>query len=295
MKISTIEYFIKEALLSFRLNRLMSLAAVSTVALSLIVLGIFLIMALNLNHIVATLEEQLQISVYLQDSLTEIEISEIGARIAKIPGVTQVSYVNKEQALEKFKERLGEQQSMLVALNENNPLPNSFEVKLDESEQVQPITEAISKFEGIESINFGKDIIDKLITVIKFVRILGVVLIIVLALVTLFIISNTIRITVFARRHEVAIMKYVGATDWFIRWPFLIEGMLIGFCGSLFAIIILNRAYVIILEIIYDSLAFLPLIPKYPFLTNVSIFLIIIGTVTGALGSTISLKKFMNV
>ncbi|MDR1701426.1 MAG: permease-like cell division protein FtsX [Sporomusaceae bacterium] len=295
MKISTIEYFIREALVSLRLNSLMSIAAISTVALSLIVLGIFLIIALNLNHIAANLEGQLQVSVYLKDELTDLETREIGTQITKIPGVTQVFFVDKETALERFKDRLGEQQSMLAALDESNPLPNSFEVKVDKPEQVEPATEIITNFEGIESVNFGKEIVDKLVSVIRLVRILGLALIIFLGLVTLFIISNTIRITVFARRKEIGIMKYVGATDWFIRWPFLIEGMLIGFAGSLFAVVVLNRTYIAILETIYDSLAFLPLIPKYPFLTNISIFLIVIGMATGALGSTISLKRFMKV
>ena len=295
MKISTIEYFITEALVSLRQNSLMSLASISTVALSLTVLGIFLIMALNLNHIAANLENQLQISVYLQDELSDRETREIGTRITKIAGVKQVYFVSKDEALERFRNRLGEQQDILGALDETNPLPNAFEVKMDKPDNVRSAAEIIEKLEGVESVNFGKDIIDKLVSFIKLIRILGLALIIFLGFVTLFIISNTIRITVFARRREIGIMKYVGATDWFIRWPFLIEGMLLGFGGSLFAVVVLNRAYITILDMIYASWAFFPLIPKYPFLTNISIFLIIVGTATGALGSTISLKRFMKV
>jgi cell division transport system permease protein len=111
----------------------------------------------------------------------------------------------------------------------------------------------------------------------------------------LFIISNTIRITVFARRKEIGIMKYVGATDWFIRWPFLIEGMTLGFGGALIAVLLLSESYSLLIEQVHQSLAFLPLIPKYPFLNHISIVLLIVGTIIGAMGSTISLKRFMKV
>jgi cell division transport system permease protein len=121
------------------------------------------------------------------------------------------------------------------------------------------------------------------------------VLIVFLALAALFIISNTIRITVFARRKEIGIMKYVGATDSFIRWPFLIEGMILGFGGAFIAVVLLTKSYSLFTEKVYESLAFLPLIPQYPFLTNISIVLLIIGAAIGAMGSTISLKRFMKV
>jgi cell division transport system permease protein len=110
-----------------------------------------------------------------------------------------------------------------------------------------------------------------------------------------FIISNTIRLTVFARRKEIAIMKYVGATDWFIRWPFLLEGMVLGFLGGAIATIILRGSYSAVTARVYDTLTFLPLIPEYPFLNYISLAILISGTFIGALGSTISLKRFLKV
>lgn len=295
MKIRTWEYFIREAIISLKRNSLMSFASVSTVALSLLILGIFLVMVLNLNNMASTLETQVQISVYLQDNMTDREMREVGTRITKLPGVIQVMFVSKDEALERFKERLGEQQGILAALGETNPLPNAFEVKVDKPERVKPVAEAIGQFKGVENAKFGQEVVEHLFNLTKMMRIFGLVLIIFLALAALFIISNTIRITVFARRREIAIMKYVGATDWFIRWPFLIEGMMLGISGAVIAVLLLTEIYSALTQQVYQSLAFLPLIPKYPFITNISMVLIVTGAVIGALGSSISLRKYIKV
>lgn len=295
MKVRTVEYFIREAFSSLRHNGLMSVASVSTVALSLLILGMFLIMVLNLNHMASTLESQVQISVYLQDNLKDQEIREVGTRITKLPGVVQVTFVDKNQALTRFKQRLGEQQGLLAVLGDTNPLPDAFEVKVDKPEKVKTVAQAVAQLKGVENARFGQEIIEQLFTLTKMVRLIGLALIVFLALAALFIISNTIRITVFARRKEIGIMKYVGATDSFIRWPFLIEGMILGFSGAVIAVFLLIEAYTLLTGQIYQKLVFLPLIPKYPFLTYVSILLIVAGTVIGALGSTISLKRFMKV
>jgi cell division transport system permease protein len=289
------EYFIKEALSSLKRNGLMSFASVTTVALSLLILGMFLVMVLNLNNMASALESQVQISVYLQDGLTDHEMREVGTRITKLPGVVQVNFVGKEEAMNRFKERLGEQQSLLNALGESNPLPNAFEVKVDKTERVKPVAQAMMQFKGVENAKFGQEVVEQLFALTKMVRIFGLVIIVFLALAALFIISNTIRITVFARRKEIGIMKYVGATNWFIRWPFLLEGMMLGFGGALVAVLFLNETYGILIHQVYESLAFLPLIPQYPFITNISVVLLVTGTVIGALGSTISLRRYMRV
>ncbi len=295
MKIRTFEYFMREAITSLRRNGLMSIASVSTVALSLLILGIFLVMVLNLNHIASTLETQVQITVYMEDGLSDRDMREIGTRITKMPGVTEVMFIDKEAAMVKFKDRLGEQQGLLTALGDTNPLPNSFEVKVDKPEYVKTVSQSIAQLKGVENAKYGQEVIEQLFALTKMIRIFGLILIIFLALAALFIISNTIRITVFARRKEIGIMKYVGATDWFIRFPFMIEGMILGFSGALCAVLILSQTYSSLTDKVYESLAFLPLIPKNPFLTHISIILLIVGTAIGALGSTISLKRFMKV
>lgn len=295
MKLRTFEYFVREAAASLRHNGLMSVASVSTVALSLLILGMFLIMVLNLNNMASVLESQVQISVYLDDKLGDRDIREVGTRITKLPGVVQVTYVSKDEALVKFKQRLGEQQGLLAVLGDSNPLPNAFEVKVANPEQVKPVAQAVSQMKGVENARFGQEIIEQLFTLTRMIRLVGLALIVFLAMAALFIISNTIRITVFARRKEIGIMKYVGATDSFIRWPFMIEGMILGFGGALIAVVLLTKAYGMFTEQIYEKLVFLPLIPRQPFLNYISVVLLFIGTVIGALGSTISLRRFMRV
>lgn len=294
MKIKTTEYFIREAIMSLRHNGLMSIASVTTVALSLLILGMFLILVLNLNNMASALESQIQITVYLKDNLNDKQVHDINGQITKITGVTHVQYVSKDEALERFKKRLGEQQGLLSAL-ETNPLPSSFEIKVSNPDQVKPVAQAVEAIKGVEDTRFGQEIIEQLFGLTKMIRIVGLILIIFLAFAALFIISNTIRITVFARRKEIGIMKYVGATDWFIRWPFVIEGMILGFGGAVIAVMLLSQSYSLLTQQIYGSLAFLPLIPKYPFLHYISSVLLVVGSAIGALGSAISLKRFMKV
>ena len=295
MKISTAEYFITESVNSIRRNGLMSLASLMTVALSLLILGVFIILVMNLNHMASVLESQVQVTVYLQDSLKDVEVREIGTRITKLPGVTRVNFIAKEEALNRFKQRLGEQQGLLAELGEANPLPNSFEVKLDRPDRVKPVALAIAQLKGVEAARYGQEVVEQLFSLTRMVRIFGMVLIMFLGLAALFIIVNTIRLTVFARRREIGIMKYVGATDWFIRWPFIIEGVLLGFLGACIAILPLTQFYSMLTGQVYDSLAFLPLLPKYPFMGYVNTFLLCAGIGIGALGSVISVKKFLKV
>ena len=295
MKISTVEYFVTESINSIRRNGLMSVAALMTVALSLLILGIFTIAVMNLNHMASVLESQIQVTVYLQDSLNDVETREIGTRITKLPGVTRVNFVGKEEAMGRFKQRLGAQQGLLAELGEANPLPNSFEVKVDRPERVKPVALAIAQFKGIEAARYGQEVVEQLFSLTRLVRIFGVVLIVFLGLAALFIIVNTIRLTVFARRREIGIMKYVGATDWFIRWPFIIEGVLLGTLGAFISAVLQTQFYSMVTGQVYESLAFLPLLPQYPFLGYVNLFLLVAGIGIGALGSMISVKKFLRV
>ena len=162
MKISTAEYFITESLHSIRRNGLMSMASLMTVALSLLILGIFTIMVLNLNNMASVLESQVQVTVYLQDSLKEAEIREVGTRITKLPGVTRVNFIDKKEAMARFKQRLGAQQGLLAELGEANPLPNAFEVKVDRPERVKPVALAIAQLKGIEAARYGQEVVEQL-------------------------------------------------------------------------------------------------------------------------------------
>lgn len=295
MRFSTKQYFIKETYKSIRRNGFMSFASISTVAVSLLVLGMFLMIFLNTNNLAQYLENQVQISVYMQDSATDKELASVKDKLTKMPGVVKVTQVNKQQALERFKKRLGDQEQLLNSLGKDNPFPNSFEVQVDNPERIKVLTPQIGQLPKVDTAKFGQEVVEHLFQLTKILRFGGILLVVFLAMATLFIISNTIRLTVFARRKEVIIMKYVGATDWFIRWPFLLEGMTLGFFGAVVAFILINSIYSGLLERIHATLAFLPLLPTSPLLLYVDLFLLAAGTGIGALGSYISLRKFLRV
>ena len=295
MSFSTKEYFVKETYKSIRRNGFMSFASISTVAVSLLVLGMFLMIFLNTNNLAQYLESQVQVSVYMQDNATGQELAAVKEKLTKMPGVVKVTQVSKTEALARFKKRLGDQDQLLNSLGKENPFPKSFEVQVDNPERIKMLTPQIGQLPKVETAKFGQEVVEHLFQLTKILRFGGILLVVFLAMATLFIISNTIRLTVFARRKEVIIMKYVGATDWFIRWPFLLEGMTLGFFGAVIAFILINSIYSGLLERIHATLAFLPLLPSSPLLLYVDLFLLFAGTGIGALGSYISLRKFLRV
>lgn len=295
MKLKTGEYFIQEVFHSLRRNNWMTFASIGTVAVSLFVLGVFLILVLNMNRLAGMLESQVQISIYLEDHLTDRDKRQIGYDIESLQGIDSVTYVDRETAKERLKERLGDQKYLLDALSEDNPLPDAFEVTVTTPAVVESAAGAIAAMQGVEEAKYGQDVVEHLFDITRLMRIFGFVLMGLLGGATLFIISNTIRLTVFARRKEIAIMKYVGATDWFIRWPFLLEGIVLGCIGGFIAAVALRSFYAAMAAKIYSTLAFFPLMPQYPFMNYVTLAILLAGIVIGAIGSVISLKRFLRV
>ena len=295
MKVRTSLYLMKEAFVSLKRNALMSFASISTVAVSLLVLGAFGILGINMGYMVSALESKVEVTAYMKDDVSADALKQMEAKLHTVNGVSEVTFVPKSEALTRFRERLGDQASMLEALDDQNPLPNSFEIKVDNPESVKPTAEAIEKMAGVETVKYGSEIVDQLFQMTKILRILGLVLLGFLVFATLFIISNTIRLTVFARRKEIGIMKYVGATNAFIRLPFLMEGMILGSVGAGIAAVALYYAYAALLYEVHQVFAFLYLVPLYPFLYIIGGALAIIGMLIGAIGSAISLSRYMDV
>lgn len=295
MKFSTSKYFIKEVYTSFKRNIWMTLASILTVVISLFILGFFSIVVLNLNKLANTLESQVQVSIYLKNDINEEDLVDTKKILENVKGTQHVNYITRDEAMKNFKDRLGDQQFMLEALDDTNPLPDSFNVVVSAPEQVKDVADVAQTLYTVESVSYSQDIINHIFNLTHLIRIIGIALIILLLGAAIFIISNTIRLTVFARRKEIAIMKYVGATDWFIRWPFLLEGIILGFIGGSIAVILLIIIYDQISQEIYNAMAFFPLIPQYPFINYIVLAILISGIIIGAIGSIISLKKFLKV
>ncbi|MDY6349747.1 MAG: permease-like cell division protein FtsX [Selenomonas sp.] len=295
MKLQTSEYFIQEVFRSLRRNNWMSFASIGTVAVSLFVLGVFLLLVLNMNRMASALESQVQISVYLEDGLSADDRQDIASDIEALQGIESIRYISKDEAKARLEDRLGDQKYLLDALGDKNPLPDSFEVVVKSPDLVETAAKAIDRMDGVQEAKYGQDVIEHLFAITRLIRIFGLVLMVLLAGATLFIISNTIRLTVFARRKEIAIMKYVGATDWFIRWPFLLEGMVLGFVGGVIAAVALRSFYAAMAAKITDTLTFFPLMPQYPSMNYITVALLLTGMAIGALGSALSLKRFLKV
>lgn len=290
MKLRTIKYFFRESFTSLIRNRWMSLASIGAVASALIILGSFLLLSVNFDYILKDVESQVEITAYLEDSVNEADITKLNNGIAAIEGVKEIKFISKEEAIEEFKEQVGRE----ILEGIENPLPNSFRIKVNDPHEVAAIAEKIQRFAGIDEVKYGKGIVEKLFNIIHWVRIIGMVIMAVFAAVSIFIISNTIRLTVFARRREINIMKYIGATDWFVRWPFLIEGMVLGLIGSSLAIGILAVAYnylYIAVKINIPMIALLPIEQFYDY----ALGFLGIGMLIGAFGSSFSIKRFLNV
>lgn len=273
----------------------MSIASIVTVALSFFILGIFAIMVANLDNFADNLENQVQISVYLKDGLTTEQVMSVGKRLKALPEVRQIKFTNKDQAMTELKERMKDQPGILEALEGKNPLPTSYEITFTQAGAVKKAAQIVATYPEVESSHYGQEIIEQLLNITRVIRWGGMALIVLLTVATLFIISNTIRLTVFARRKEIGIMKYVGATNWFIRWPFLLEGLLLGFIGGVIADAALVQFYRFVTSEIHHSLAFLPLVGMNPFMYQVGIGLLLLSMIIGAVGSTISLKRYMKV
>ena len=295
MKIRTSEYFVREVIISMIRNRWMTFASIGTVTVSLFVLGVFMMLVVNLTRMASELESQVQIAVYLNDALTEEGRAEVEQMMRDMKSISKIEYIPREQAIKRLEERLGDHKYILEALGDSNPLPNSYEVTVKKPEAVQSTAVAIADLYGVDEAKYGQDVASHLFDMTRLVRIFGFILMFLLAGATIFIISNTIRLTVFARRKEIAIMKYVGATDWFIRIPFILEGIALGFIGGGLAAIALRSFYSVMAAKIYSTLTFFPLVPQYPFVNYLTAVIIVSGMIVGIIGSTISLKRFLEV
>ncbi|KGG80244.1 cell-division protein [Caloranaerobacter azorensis H53214] len=298
MKFRLFKNIIKQGFVGMWRNRMMSLASIGSVMSVLIILGIVLVIVLNINNLTGMAKEQFdEIQVYLQDGINEEQIENIGEKLRELDGVLAVIYQSKEQALEIFKKEWGDKAYLFEGL-EKNPLPNSYIIQLKDIKYTEDVVNRINGLTGIEDIRYYKDIVEKMMAISNFVRAGGLAVISILILVSIFIISNTVKLTVAARRREISIMKYIGATNGYIRGPFILEGIFLGAIGSILAILIVSFGYKYLFLVVNERLYVLftvYMIPYYEILDDIIIMFTAIGIGIGVLGSIISLRKFLRV
>lgn len=290
-------YTVKQAFLQVLRNRAMSLASIFAITAMLLILSLFFILVINVNTAAQTIQQDYDsIEVYLKDDVTEEQADTIIDDLRTQDGVEDAYYKSKEDAMDEFKTRWGENGYLLNSLQEN-PLPNSVVIMIGDLEKADSLAQKAATYDGVEDVKFYKDTVDKLLGATKFVQIAAIVVMIFLIIVSIVVVSNTIKLTVFNRANEINIMKYVGATNWFIRGPFLAEGIIIGIISAGISVGIASAIYSKIVDAFGDQMLSALSMPMVPvsFLTyNFAWIFMALGISIGACGSIISMRKFLD-
>jgi cell division transport system permease protein len=297
MKLDSVKYFIKDAFKSIVRNKTLSIASMATVAATLFILGVVTLTMVNVDKAVAHIGSKIEVKVFFKVDITSDQQDALRGKLESIEGVKEVTLETKEQALEKVKDQMKDDAEILTAgFDEKNPFPGSFTVKVTKPEVVDTIIENVKTAEGVETIKDARDIIDKISKLTSSIKVVGIIAFAVFILVSLFLIGNTIKITVYSRKREIGIMKYVGATDWFIRWPFIIEGVILGIAGGIVSTIVLNVAYAMIVNNISTETLLGFTLVGVSYIWKVIVWeFILTGIFIGTVGSIISMRKFLKV
>ncbi|WP_088070610.1 permease-like cell division protein FtsX [Gottfriedia luciferensis] len=295
MKARTARRHVREGLRSLQRNGWMTFASVSAVAVTLMLVGVFLTVILNVNHIGTTLEKDVEVRVLVDLTASKEQQASLKNEIKNLDHVKSVRFSSKDQELNNLIKSMGEDGKAFQLFEQQNPLNDTYIVKTDSPEQIAPIAKKIEGFKYIDEVIYGKKQVQKLFNAVSVGRNIGLVLIFGLLFTAMFLISNTIKITIMARRREIEIMRLVGATNNFIRWPFLLEGLLLGVLGSIIPIAVLFTGYSVIYNMLMPKLAgtMFTLLPFSPFVYQLSAILIGIGAVIGMWGSVMSIRKFL--
>lgn len=277
-------------------NFSLSMASVICTTITLILVAIAIIVTANVNHITKTMEQELTIVVYAKRDTTDEQINIIESKIKEMKNVKDVKYKSKEEWRLEMK---GYSETLEVTLDylEKNPLLDSFIITVNDVSELSPVTKDIRKIEGVESANYGEGMVEEIISVFNFVKTATIGMVIALVVVTAFLISNTIKLTIFSRRNEIEIMRLVGSSNTAIKLPFIFEGFLLGTTGSLIPIIISIYGYVILFEKLGTSSMFsiLELINPMPFILYTALILVVIGSVVGMIGSARAVRKYLKI
>ncbi|MGN1412676.1 MAG: permease-like cell division protein FtsX [Anaerovoracaceae bacterium] len=293
----SLTYNIKQGFTQIFRNRGMSLASIFSITAMLLILGLFFVIMVNVNMFTEAVKQDYdQIEVFLKDKTSQEDTMGIMSQLKTCDGVTEVEYRTKDEALEIMKQRWGESGYLLDTLG-NNPLPSSILITVDSLDHAGKVAEYAGTFEGVEDIQYYQETVEKLTDITNFLQIAALIIMGFLVVVSVVVVSNTVKLTVFARAKEIRIMKYIGATNWFIRGPFLAEGILIGMLASIVATGLIALIYGKIVELIGAQVLAIvscPLISVSYLTTNMVIIFLALGMSIGAWGSIVSMRRFLD-
>jgi cell division transport system permease protein len=287
-------YFLREISQNFRRNLMLNIASIVTVMVLIFQLGFFVLVISNINNFSSVALSKLQLTVVLEPDLSMEKIAALKGRILKHPEADMVRFISKAEAFERLKTRMGGRIS-LDNLS-RNPLPDTVEVELVNPEKIDKVAEDFRSHPGVEDIRYGdQGLVLKMINLSHRIYFVGMIVIIMLVISAVFLISNTIRLTVYSRRKEIAIMELVGAHHWFIRGPFIFEGLIHGIMGAGIAIIMLNYVYTAGTRWLVEGMGFIPIIMPEQVLLNLSLLLLGAGILVGTGSSFFSVNKYLKI
>src|SRR5690625_5153370 len=297
MKFRTLKRHFREGAKNILRNGWMSVASIGAVTVTLILVGTFVALMLNINEMALKVEEDVEIKVLIDLTADEADIKTLGEEIESISGVGTVRFSSKDDELQNLVEGMGEEGEAWALFEQDNPLNHAYIVKATNPQDTETIAKQIEKFDNIYKVNFGQEVVPQLFKFNNYARTIGIVLIVGIVLTAVFLISNTIKLTIMARSRKIGVMKLVGATNGFIRWPFFIEGLLLGILGALIPIIVIATGYYFILEYMdgQTTFHFVQLLPFHPFIWQISAIILLIGSFIGMWGSGMSVRKFLKV
>jgi cell division transport system permease protein len=294
MKIRTFRRHFRESVKSLGRNGWMMFASASAVTITLLLVGVFFVIMMNMNKMATDIEKDVEIRVHIDLTAKTADENALKTQLESMPEVQSVTFSSKQKELQNLVQTMG---SDFKLFQQDNPLYDVFIVKTKNPTDTPKAAAQIQKMNHVESAIYGKGKVENLFKVLSVSRNIGIVLIIGLLLTAMFLISNTIKITIFARRHELEIMKLVGATNWFIRWPFVMEGLWLGFLGSILPILIVSVGYSYLYKLVAPRLhdQFIQILGTNPFVFEVSALLLIMGMVIGVWGSSMSIRRYLKV
>ncbi len=295
VKIRTVGYFIKQAGKSIRRNFWMSLAAVLSVAISMFILGAFLLLVYNINYISTNLKSNVEAVVFLPVEAPRETSLEVREKIKGLPEVVEAVLVTKEEGFKVLSKQFGGEEELLDATGGVDFLPDYLRVRVKDPETIHDFAQKVETMPQVEKVNYGQEYIDRLFAVAKLMHWLGSGIVFVLGLGATCLIVITIRLTVYSRWREINIMKFVGATDWFIRWPFLLEGLFLGLMGSGIAALFVYWGYNLLFNELGTTFMFIPLLNDQNLILRSSLILVAVGALVGAFGSLFSIRRFLKV
>lgn len=294
MKGTSLKYLTHEGFRNVWVNRLMSLASVTVLMACLIIMGAGIMIYFNINNVVDKVQSQNVVMVYVADDASEDEATQIGTSLKGISNVESCEFVPKEVAFQEQIQSMGGDAALFEGFDEI-PLPDAYKVTVKDLSQFENTVSQIKQINKVDSVRENSDLASKLLSLRHAVSIVSVGLVIMLFLVALFIISNTIRITMFSRKLEISIMKAVGATNWFIRWPFMIEGMILGTISGIVSMGVLWGLYAVAEKVFAQTLSLIgfSLVPFSEYWWQILLVFVAIGLFTGGFGSLVSMAKYL--